>query len=521
MSAGADKNDLASEKMPRWRSEWGELQLGEPESMFRGRQLDRQQISSRAVKAYQAGDPLQRIAADAGMRTYDMLRLLSTRIADRSEQRRSDALRRRCSATLEVLRKDAHRVVQLLDAGIESSAIPRILEALGAVIDLDIAAELLKNLDPLIEPVRRRPFMVTDMMWLRYVTGYHRGLQPDYELALGKIPLPEIHGFRMVLSETLSRQQIGQIIALIETTAEAIDAGDDEGISFSEYQETREALIRKANGEGNPLSPPPAERIREGTTGRSWHLALDSIGMKFPVVEGGFAAADYDDASQAYRATGCIFGSPKDVASYDSWMIAEVAMDRDRPSAVAIGRHYGAWESVIGAYVPLEADELRGIVSQMRTEAVADYAWARAGELISEVLRTMPWNSFLSIQYGDGALGGPQPYAQITPGPDGAWCEIVSEEFLQPDDWPIYPERLLQNGWSKPNAEVPNWFREGVALEDAGHVTLEGLRDGRSCYEANELRWHTGSFPSGTNPDGEVTVGDVLKGSVQTLRNAS
>lgn len=496
--------------------------MGEQESMSQGRQRDRHQIASRAVKAYQAGDPLQRIAADAGMRAYDMLRLLSTRVADQSEQQRSEALRRRCSETAKVLRKDAHRIVRLFDAGIESPDIPRILAALGATIDIDIAAELLKNPDLLLDPVgRRRPFMVTDMMWLRYVTGYHRGIEPNYELALGKVPLPEIHGFRMILSEALSRQQIGQIIALIETTAEAIDAGDDEGISFSEYQEMREAIIRRSSGEGNPISPPPADMIRDRTTGRSWHVALESVGMKFPAVRGGFSAADYEDASQAYRATEGRFGSPKDVDSYDSWMIAEVAMGRNRPSAVAIGRHFGAWESVIGACVPLEEDELRGIVGHLRTEAAANYEWAQAAELISEVLRTMPWNSFLSIQYGAGADGGPQPYAQITPGPDGAWCEIVSEEFLQPDDWPIHPERLLQAGWSKPDAEVPNWFREGVALEDAGHVTLAGLREGRSCYEADELRWHTGSFPSGTNPDGGVTVEDVLKGSVQTLRNAS
>lgn len=398
----------------------GELHLGEQEPTSHGRQLDRHRIASRAVKAYQAGDPLQRIAADAAMRMYDMLRLLSRRVADQSEQLRSQALRRRCSATADVLRKDAYRIVQLLGAGIESSDIPRILAALGATIDIDIAAELLKGPDLLIDPaLRQRPILVTDMMWLRYVTGYHRGIEPNYELALGKVPLPEIHSFRMILSEALSRQQIGQVIALVETTAAAIDAGDDEGISFSEYQETREAIIRISSGEGNPLSPPPAERIREGTTGRSWHLALESVGMKSPAVEGGFAAVDYEDASHSYRATEGLFGSPKDVASYDSWMIAEMAAGRDRPSAVAIGRHFGAWESVIGACVPLEEDEFRGIVSHLRTEASADNAWARAGELINEVLRTMPWKSFLSIQYGDGLMDALNHMPRSHRGPTG------------------------------------------------------------------------------------------------------
>ncbi|MDQ0733103.1 TY-Chap domain-containing protein [Arthrobacter sp. B1I2] len=496
--------------------------MGEKESVPRARVLNKDQILSRAVKAYQAGDPLQRIAADAGMRTYEMLRLLSTRVADLSEQQRSEALRKRCAATAEVLRKDAHRVVHLLDAGIESSDIPRILAALGAMIDVDIAAELLKSPEVLKHSERTAPrAFVTDKMGLLFVTGYQRGVEPDYRLVLGKDPLPSMQNYRILLAEHLSRPQIGQVIAVIETTAEAISKGDNVGISYAEYGALREAAALEMGIDPSSPFPPPAERIRDRTEGRSWHLALESVGLQFPAVQGGYSSSDHEDASQSYRATECLFGSPKDVASYDSWMIAELAMGRDRPSAVAIGRHYGAWESVIGAYVPLEEDELRGIVSHLRTEAAADYAWARAAELISEVLRTMPWNSFLSIQYGAGADGGPQPYAQITPGPDGAWCEIVSEEFLQPDDWPIYPERLLQNGWSKPDAAVPNWFREGVALEDAGHVTLEGLRDGRSCYEADELRWHTGSFPSESNPDGGVTVEDVLKGSVQTLRNAS
>jgi hypothetical protein len=512
MSAGADKNDLASEAMPLWRSEWGELHLGEQEPTSHGRQLDRHQIASRAVKAYQAGDPLRRIAADAGMRTYDMLRLLSTR---------SESLRRRCSATAEVLRTCKVRIDQLLSAGIESHDIPKVLVALGAAMDVDIASELLKS-PHLLKDADSAPPRVyqTDKMGLLYVTGYHRRLEPDFEFALGKMPLPGLQEYRMILSHQLSSRQMGQVIALIETTAERISSGEDTGISYSEYKIAREAIILELGADADSNFPPSAERIRDRTEG-SWHAALTSVGMTLPHVRGEFSPHDYEDASQAYRATRFLFGSPKDVASYDSWMIAETAMGRERPSVVAIGRHFGAWESVIGAYVPLEEDELRGIVSQLRTEAAADHAWARAGELVSEVLRTMPWNSFLSIQYGDGADGGPQPYAQVTPGPDGAWCEIVSEEFLQPDDWPIYPVHLLEHGWSKPDVEVPNWYKEAVPLEDAGHVTLEGLRNGRSCYDADELRWHTGSFPSGTNPDGDVTVADVLKGSVQTLRNAS
>jgi hypothetical protein len=501
---------------------FGESSLvGEMESVSHGYELRRHEILSRALKAYQMGDPLQRISADSGIGSYELLRLLSTRVADRSEQLRVQALRRRCLETKDVLLDCRDRIQQLLGAGIQSSDIPRILVALGATLDIDIASELLNSPDLLVRPERgQRPFFVTDMMWLRYVTGHHRGLEPDYELALGKIPLPAIHDFRTILAVELSRPQVAQVIALIETTADAISNGDDNGISFSDYEKTRAAIVREFGDVQAPFSPPPAEQIRDRTEGSSWHIALESVGLKFPPVRATSSGADYEDASHSYRSTFGLFGSPKEVASYDSWMIAELAGGRERPSAVAIRRYFGTWESVISAYVPLDPKEVAGMVELYREGNDEDALWARAGELVGEVLATMPWNSFLSIRYGDGFGGQPQPYAQVTPGPDGAWCEIVSEKFLSGDEWPTSANYLLENGWSAPDSEIPNWYREAVPLAEAGYIVLEGLRHGRACPGAHSLQWHTGSFPSRPNPDGGVTVAHVLDGALQTLRNA-
>lgn len=142
------------------------------------------------------------------MISSEMLCLLSTRGAGRSEQLRLLALRRRCSESVDVLINRRDRVQQLLSAGIESSDIPKILVALGVTLDVDIASELLKCPDLLMSPQQgQRPFFVTDMKWLRCVTGYHRGLELDYELALGKIPLRAIHDFRAILTVQLSRRQ--------------------------------------------------------------------------------------------------------------------------------------------------------------------------------------------------------------------------------------------------------------------------------------------------------------------------
>lgn len=397
------------------RIRYGEsLQVGEIESVSHGYELTRHEILDRALKAYQMGDPLQRMSADFRVRSYELLRLLSTRVADRSEQLRLQALRRRCLETKDVLLDCRDRIKQLLGAGIGSSEIPKILVALGANLDVDIARELLKSPEILQSSERSAPrAFVTDKMGLLYVTGYQRGVEPDYRMVLGKDPLPTMQDYRILLEAAhLPRLQIGQVIAVIETTAEAISSGDNAGISYSEYVAVREAVFLEMGLDPESSFPPPAERIRDRTEGSSWHLALESVGLKFPTVQGRFSADDYEDASHSYRSTFSLFGSPKEVASYDSWMIAELAAGRERPSAVAIRRYFGTWESVIGAYVPLDPKEVAGMIELYREGNNEDALWARAGELVGEVLASTPWNSFLSIQYGDGAGGQSQPYAK-------------------------------------------------------------------------------------------------------------
>lgn len=99
----------------------------------------------------------------------------------------------------------------------------------------------------------------------------------------------------------------------------------------------------------------------------------------------------------------------------------------------------------------------------------------------------MPWNSFLSINYGNQCDGSRRPYAQASPSTDGVWCEIVAEEFLPPDHWPIDTDYLVSNGWSAPDEEVPNWHM-CVPPFEAGHKLLEGLKHGRLCRDPQKVR---------------------------------
>jgi hypothetical protein len=199
-------------------------------------------------------------------------------------------------------------------------------------------------------------------------------------------------------------------------------------------------------------------------------------------------------------------------------VIAEAARGRERPSVVDLRRFFGTWESVISAAMPPEVEgELEGINEYFIQEYRVEEGWARAGELVTELLANIPWNSFLSVQYGDGEN---HPYAQASPSADGVWCEIASEQFLSTRDWPINTDYLLQNGWTRPDHVCPNWYKAGVDLLEAGHQLLEGMRLGRSCTDPDKINWHTGSFPSGPGPDGGVTLDDALGGAVQSLKNA-
>jgi hypothetical protein len=63
------------------------------------------------VRAYLAGDSLRSIAAAANLGSYQTLRLLSSRIADRGEMERSRSLRRRCFSTAEVLPRPRARAL--------------------------------------------------------------------------------------------------------------------------------------------------------------------------------------------------------------------------------------------------------------------------------------------------------------------------------------------------------------------------------------------------------------------------
>ena len=93
----------------------------------------------------------------------------------------------------------------------------------------------------------------TDALSLLYVTGLHRGVKPDCEMALGMMPVSSIGALRDLLGTCLPHRETAAILGIIEATAHAIRSGDVAGISYSEYAELAEEIARDLEDAETPF----------------------------------------------------------------------------------------------------------------------------------------------------------------------------------------------------------------------------------------------------------------------------
>jgi hypothetical protein len=154
-------------------------------------------------------------------------------------------------------------------------------------------------------------------------------------------------------------------------------------------------------------------------------------------------------------------------------------------------------------------------------EEEQDNEWRLAGKLIGDLIHAMSINSFLHIQYGRSGVGHATPYARATLGVTGVLCEIISADGLSTHQWRLSAHWLSTNGWTAPNANIPNWHKAGVPSKDAASEILTAFRFGRHPMETTELRWSVDQVPRDLGPLRGVTLEAALKGTVQTIANAS
>jgi hypothetical protein len=450
------------------------------------------------------------------------------------ELERSRAVRRRSLTAHEALAANREMVYRLESVGISLPEIPVVLKALGIDIEVDLAVDLLhmQGIPAEAPEVLSSRHRAADRLSLLYVAGKHHGIEPDYQLALGQIPIEEVAELRLHLQAGFPPRRVAEILAVAETTKLAIRAREITTLSRSDYDSTAKSIRLRFGSitrEPNLDWPVSGLHLRLRLGGGFWDSALTSLGLMLETIDAPFTEDEYVAAITDFAETCKVTSYACDVETYDRWLTAETARRQERPSANVLAAHFGSWKAAIkrtqiGSGRSRHPDATDGHDDDRLfycVDEAEEAAWVRAGEFICELLANMPRNRSVQIQYGDPSDGSIRPYAQGTRGVNGVWCEIVSERFLPGEQWPIDTEYLEAEDWLIPDDEVPQWCKEKVEIHDAGHVILAGLRHGRLCPDPWQLRWSTRQFLEGPGPDHGVTLEATLAGEIQTLRNAS
>lgn len=488
----------------------------------------------RLVEAYRRGDPLRVIANDFGGSVAGICDALIVETVPEDELERYRSVRGRGRAALGSIWESAEMATRLNRSGMGRSEIPVVLHALGKEIDVEVAVELLRiRWVPVYDPtILSQPIRLSDKLALLYVIGKRHGIEPDYQLALGQIPADEVIELRLLTKSRFPPRRFAEILATAETTKLAVRARLATSLSVADYDATANHLSRRLRdyiSEGTAPWPPPAPTLVRRLGAGSWEQALNTVGLKLNTAADRLGLDEFDPALHDFAEECADSDFPLTLEVYDRWVTAETALDGNRPSALEVIDHYGGWDEALSQVLDYQGNE--GLEQRSKSllryapflegkDAAVEAAWVRAGEYIAELLAHMPRNRALHVQYGDAGGAALRPYAEGTRGPEGIWCEIVSERLLPADRWPIVVDLLKSEHWIAPDDEFPNWCKEKVPLHEAGHQLLRGLRYGRLCPDPWQLRWGTRQPLNGPGRDHGVTLEDALAGETQTLRNA-
>ena len=449
--------------------------------------------------------------------------------------------RARAAAAMSVLDEQSHLVGRLMESGFSTVEIPTVLGALatGTASDSAITTALLQFLrlqDPRIcrdmpppETARRR-----DKLSLLYVLGKHHGIEPDYQLALGQIAPGDLAEIQQLSKAGCPPRRLAEILAVAETTKLAIRARVITSSPVTEYAATAgpiARLLRDHIFEESPSWPAPASDLVRRLGGGFWDQALATVGLNLVRTVDRFQQDDFPMAVDDFSEERSGRGLSPSLENYDRWVIAEIALGRDRPSALELMDHYGGWGAalrkavtrssnstpeVYASSLPVEDD---GVLFEV-PDLAHEEAWVRAGEYICELLARIPRRRSLVIEYAAAADGAFQPYARAGRAEAGVWCEIFPNELLSSEFSDTDEDHLDCEGWTPPNDTSSSWRREEMLFEDAGHLILDGLRYGRQCPDPWLFRWSTRQPINGQGRNNGVTIEDALAGDVQSLRNA-
>lgn len=123
-----------------------------------------------------------------------------------------------------------------------------------------------------------------------------------------------------------------------------------------------------------------------------------------------------------------------------------------------------------------------------------DLLWKVQAASLADDVRWLKDGDFLTVNYSSGDPNY-AIYGQLSPEEDSFHCEVVSNQYMPADDWPLDSGYLMNAGWLPPNDETPNWFQDLAGADLAAEQILHALRFGRGCKDARRLHWRPATFP--------------------------
>ncbi|MEV4952478.1 hypothetical protein [Paenarthrobacter nitroguajacolicus] len=386
-------------------------------------------------------------------------------------------------------------IQQLLSAGIHHSEIPKVLEALGTPVDTEIAVALLSNKRWLANYSERTtpagPIAVLDRFSLLYIAGVHLRVEPDYKAALANVAPRDIQEIRDNLGSFLSSTRVAEILAIVEATTLKVQADKVNGPSMTAYGDALEVLVSSALH--STMWPSPARNLRRRVGNGSWEQTLRAVGLSMNGAAARFEAADFDAAAGDFKEACSDPESlffPKEVSTYDIWVINEAAAGRERPSPIEMRRHFTTWEEVISAAYFTDDDDIRSLSNQFRAENRLEEKWASVGEELNEALANVSEGWTLMIESGEETLESQPLRVQASIVKGDVLCEIRPAWGFAGEQISDEPS-LGRRGWRASNCTTSNLFNNLGDPMNAGHEILAALREGFGLRTPGEIHWQT------------------------------
>ena len=167
-----------------------------------------------------------------------------------------------------------------------------------------------------------------------------------------------------------------------------------------------------------------------------------------------------------------------------------------RHTAYIDGVAYRAGEGRFGGTVVWPFDEPAPTADQTEPHPEEmDVFWHAGAAALAEEIRWLKDGDFVMIEYGESTDDAIAPYAQVALDGDGYWCEIVSNDYLPGDTWPLHGDWLKEAGWDAPDADCPNWHSLRTGSQAVAAAVLDGMRNGRACSDVRLLDWRVATMP--------------------------